>query len=182
VLHNLPRCRDEKGNGARFNLGGYCNAAVDRFGAEALTEIDAVRRARLLLEAFEIIHGDAGFIPLHQQTLAWAMARKVEAARRADNQIKFGLFKLRETRGTTLPPADAAPTRFRWGSRAEGMRLEHAVGRGGKTGELFSRADRAADEFAAAVRATPARQAVASAVHAEGALEGADQGIGCVRG
>ncbi len=97
VLANVANCRDAAGNGARFNLGGYCNREVDRLTAMALIELDHGRRARLLNRAFEIIHEDAGFIPLHQQNLAWAMSSTVDVQVRADNQIHFHTIRKRAT-------------------------------------------------------------------------------------
>ncbi|MBU2531926.1 MAG: ABC transporter substrate-binding protein [Alphaproteobacteria bacterium] len=95
VLAHVAGCRDAAGNGARFNLGGYCNPEVDRLATEALIEPDAARREAMLTRAFQIIHDDVGFIPLHQQTLAWAMREEIEAVVRADNQIRFGLIRRR---------------------------------------------------------------------------------------
>jgi peptide/nickel transport system substrate-binding protein len=94
VLDNVARCRDDKGNGARFNLGGYCNGEVERLTALALGEGDPARRSAMMVQAFRLIHEDAGFIPLHQQTLAWAMRDRLAASVRADNQIKFDALRL----------------------------------------------------------------------------------------
>jgi hypothetical protein len=49
----------------------------------------------MMVQAFRLIHEDAGFIPLHQQTLAWAMSDRLDATVRADNQIKFDALQLR---------------------------------------------------------------------------------------
>ena len=38
-------------------------------------------------EAFRLIHEDAGFIPLHQRTLAWAMSDRLDASVRAATLI-----------------------------------------------------------------------------------------------
>jgi peptide/nickel transport system substrate-binding protein len=95
VLDNVARCRDDKGNGARFNLGGYCNGEVERLTALALGDGDPARRSAMMVQAFRLIHEDAGFIPLHQQTLAWAMSDHLDATVRADNQIKFDALRLR---------------------------------------------------------------------------------------
>ena len=110
MLANLARCRDEHGNGARFNLGGYCSQTVDWLTAAALVEPDANRRDALMFEAFGTVHEDAGFIPLYQQTLAWAMPDRVATAPRVDNQIRFAVIQLVPP-ATARRPADVAAAR-----------------------------------------------------------------------
>jgi peptide/nickel transport system substrate-binding protein len=39
----------------------------------------------MIAEAFKITHDERGYIPLHQQGLAWGKSDKVELAQRADN-------------------------------------------------------------------------------------------------
>jgi peptide/nickel transport system substrate-binding protein len=92
VLTHIAHCRDAAGNGAHFNLGGYCNARVDALTASAQAENDTGRRTAMISKAFQIIHEDTGFVPLHQQKLAWAMSDKIKARARADNQIRFTLI------------------------------------------------------------------------------------------
>ena len=110
VLENVARCRDAKGNGARFNLGGYCNGEVDRLAAMALGEGDPARRSAMMVQAFRLIHEDAGFIPLHQQSLAWAISNRLDASVRADNQIKSDALRLRPAgrQSAGAPPARGA--------------------------------------------------------------------------
>lgn len=102
VLNNVALCRDEIGNGGRFNLGGYCNRDVDRLAAQAAVEMDAKVRSDMITRALKIIHDDVGFIPLHQQSLSWAMSRKIETQVRADNQIRFELIRLRDRQQARL--------------------------------------------------------------------------------
>ncbi|NVK33995.1 MAG: ABC transporter substrate-binding protein [Rhodobacteraceae bacterium] len=89
VLANMLACRDEKGNGGAFNLGGYCNEKVDALMAEVLVENDPEKRDALIAEAFTIVHEEVGSIPLHQQGLAWGVSNKVDVVQRADNQFLF---------------------------------------------------------------------------------------------
>lgn len=89
VLHNITGCRDDKGKGGPFNLGGYCNPKVDELSAQVLVENDPVKRDELIAQAFTIIHDDVSHIPLHQQGLAWGVSENVEVAQRADNQFHF---------------------------------------------------------------------------------------------
>ena len=41
----------------------------------------------LIKEAFEIVAKDYGYIPLHQQALAWGVSKKVKLTQRADNAV-----------------------------------------------------------------------------------------------
>jgi peptide/nickel transport system substrate-binding protein len=89
VLANIVGCRDAVGNGGPFNYGGYCNPKIDELAKRILIETDINKRDEMILEAFKINHEEAGVIPLHQQTLAWGVSRKVDMVPRPDNQILF---------------------------------------------------------------------------------------------
>ncbi|WP_346907320.1 ABC transporter substrate-binding protein [uncultured Roseibium sp.] len=89
ILDNLIQCRDEKGNGGAFNLGGYCNEKVDALTDEILVENDQAKRDALIAEAYTIANDEVSHIPLHQQALAWGVRDGVELAQRADNQFLF---------------------------------------------------------------------------------------------
>jgi peptide/nickel transport system substrate-binding protein len=92
VLKNLANCRGEDGSASPFNLGGYCNERVDELTAQILAEIDPEKRNELIAEAYRIIHEDVGFIPLHQQSLAWGVRDNLEVEQGADNQLRFSLM------------------------------------------------------------------------------------------
>src|SRR5450631_1669683 len=67
VLNNIMGCRDDpKINRGEANLSGYCNKKVDEIAAK-----------------------EFGYIPLHQQALAWGVSKKVTLTQRADNQVLF---------------------------------------------------------------------------------------------
>jgi peptide/nickel transport system substrate-binding protein len=89
VLANIIGCRDADGNGAMFNYGGYCNPKIDELAKKILVELDTHKRDAMILEAFKFNHEEAGIIPLHQQSLAWGISRKVKMVPRPDNQILF---------------------------------------------------------------------------------------------
>jgi peptide/nickel transport system substrate-binding protein len=89
VLSNLLRCRDKDGKGGTFNFGGYCNPQVDALIDQILVESDTAKRDDLITEAFRLVQLDVGAIPLHQQSLAWGVSRKINVVQRADNQIRF---------------------------------------------------------------------------------------------
>jgi len=89
VLHNITGCRDDKGKGGPFNLGGYCNPKVDELAAKILVENDPAARDELIAQAFTIVHEDVSHIPLHQQALAWGVAENVDVVQRADDQFHY---------------------------------------------------------------------------------------------
>jgi peptide/nickel transport system substrate-binding protein len=90
VLNNIMGCRDDpKVNRGEANLSGYCNKKVDEIAAKVLVEPDTTKRDLMIKEAFEIAAKEYGYIPLHQQALAWGVSKKVNLTQRADNQILF---------------------------------------------------------------------------------------------
>ena len=88
VLYDIMGCRDDaKSNRGEANLGGYCNKKMDEVADKVLVEVDTTKRDLLIKEAYEIAAKDFGYIPLHQQALAWGMSKKVKLTQRADNQV-----------------------------------------------------------------------------------------------
>jgi peptide/nickel transport system substrate-binding protein len=90
VLNQILGCRDDpKVNRGEANLGGYCNKKIDELAAKVLVEPDTAKRDLMIKEAFEILQKDYGYIPLHQQGLAWGVSKKLSLPQRADNQVIF---------------------------------------------------------------------------------------------
>jgi len=86
VLYNLINTRAESGQG-KFNLGGYSNPKIDALTVKILSEIDAAKRNLMIKEAYTLLNADIGYIPLHQQALAWGKRDNVSLQQRADNQF-----------------------------------------------------------------------------------------------
>jgi peptide/nickel transport system substrate-binding protein len=86
VLHNIIRCQEASGAG-KFNFGNYCNPRIGELTDMILSETDIAKRDAMIAEAYKITHDERGYIPLHQQGLAWGKSDKVELAQRADNQF-----------------------------------------------------------------------------------------------
>ena len=84
--HGLPR-RSEDPTRGEANLGGYCNKKLDALADQVLLETDTAKRDQLIKQAFEIGMKDYGYIPLHQQALAWGVSNKVKLTQRADNEV-----------------------------------------------------------------------------------------------
>ena len=88
VLYEILGCRDDpKSPRGQGNLGGYCNKKVDEITDKVLLETDTAKRDLLIKEGYEIAAKDFGYIPLHQQALAWGVSKKVKMTQRADNQV-----------------------------------------------------------------------------------------------
>jgi peptide/nickel transport system substrate-binding protein len=94
VLANMYRCRDEKGAGGNNNVGNYCNPKMEEYIKQILVESDTDKRDQLIKAAYQLgQEQDWGYIPLHQQALAWGVSKKVKVVQRADNQILFYWFR-----------------------------------------------------------------------------------------
>ena len=93
VLYDIMGCRDDpKSSRGEANLGGYCNKKLDELTDKVLQESDTTKRDLLIKQAFEIGAKDFGYIPLHQQALAWGVSKKVKlsAARRQPGPALLG--------------------------------------------------------------------------------------------
>jgi peptide/nickel transport system substrate-binding protein len=90
VLYDILGCHDPKEpTRGEANLGGYCNKDVDALTDKVLVETDTAKRDQFIKQAFELVIKDYGYIPLHQQALAWGVSKKVKLTQRADNQVLF---------------------------------------------------------------------------------------------
>ena len=97
VFYNLMMCRDDKGVGSPTNLGGYCNPKMDDLVKQALNEPDPKKQEDLYAQAYKIsLFDDVGFIPLHQQALAWGMSKKISVPQRPDNYFIFAWVNKKE--------------------------------------------------------------------------------------
>jgi peptide/nickel transport system substrate-binding protein len=89
VMHDIMGCRDDPSDTSRgeTNVGGYCNKEFDKLTDAVLQETDTAKRDQMIKQAFEIAIKDYAFIPLHQQSLAWGVSKKLKVVQRADNQV-----------------------------------------------------------------------------------------------
>jgi len=88
TLHSIIACNDEKGAG-QFNMGSYCNPKVDALIRKIQVEVNPEQRNALFREAFALHAADVGHIPLHEQTLAWGVSKKVKLVQRPDNFVTY---------------------------------------------------------------------------------------------
>jgi peptide/nickel transport system substrate-binding protein len=84
---NVAGCRDADGKGSPFNYGGWCDPRVTALAEKIAVEIDEAKRDAFIIDAYKIIHDEVGILPLHQQSLAWGVSKKVKMVQRADNLI-----------------------------------------------------------------------------------------------
>ncbi|MES2530660.1 MAG: ABC transporter substrate-binding protein [Pseudomonadota bacterium] len=89
ALTALMACPDDKTGSGQFNLGAYCNPKVDELTKKIQSETDKPKRDAMIKEAFALHTDDVGHLPLHQQTLAWGVSKKVELTQMADNYMPF---------------------------------------------------------------------------------------------
>jgi peptide/nickel transport system substrate-binding protein len=87
ALFNLVHTRDPARGAGGFNNGGYSNARIDELTDAILVEPDLERRRSMIAEAWQILHDEVGYLPLHQQALAWGVRDGIELAQRPDNQF-----------------------------------------------------------------------------------------------
>ena len=84
-LHDVVGTRGDGSPRGAFNVAGYSNPALDALADRVLVETDAEVRGTLIDEAWQLLHDDVGYIPLHQQALSWGVRDGIELAQRADN-------------------------------------------------------------------------------------------------
>ena len=87
-LNFLHACPKDTGEG-KFNIGGYCNPAVDTLNAKILSETNQTKRDAMIEQAWAMTIEDIAYVPLHQQALAWGVNNKVDLKQRPDNQFKW---------------------------------------------------------------------------------------------
>ena len=86
ILYEIAGCRnDPKSGRGGWNLGNYCNPKIDEIADKVETETDKTKRDAFIKEGFDTINADWGYIPLHQQALAWGVSKKVTLTQRPDN-------------------------------------------------------------------------------------------------
>ena len=89
VLYNLMATWDESTGRGRVNYGDFSNERIDEITSLIVTETDEATRNALILEAYQISHDNAYYVPLHQQPLVWAVNDSVTLSMRADDQLHF---------------------------------------------------------------------------------------------
>ncbi len=94
VMSSILATPTEKGQG-QFNLGWYSNPRVDELTLKVQSETDEKKRNEMIREAFKIVQDEVGYIPLHQQALAWGFTNKVSLVQLPDNRMFFKWVSLK---------------------------------------------------------------------------------------
>ena len=79
VLYDVIGCRDDpKSPRGEDNLGGYCNKKLDELTDKVLQEVrpDQARSPDRARSVRDRQPRTFGYIPLHQQALAWGVSRR----------------------------------------------------------------------------------------------------------
>jgi peptide/nickel transport system substrate-binding protein len=88
VLYDLIGCRDDPTSSrGEANFGGYCNKKVDELTDKIRNEAEGDNRDQLIKQAFQMVLDDYGYIPLHQQPMAWGVSNNVTLTQSANNQV-----------------------------------------------------------------------------------------------
>lgn len=95
ALNALMATPDPSGTG-QFNLGAYSNPKVDALTKQIQGETDKAKRDAMIKDVFAVHGDDIGHLPLHQQSLAWGVSKKVTLTQLADN---FMFFKWMSVKG-----------------------------------------------------------------------------------
>jgi peptide/nickel transport system substrate-binding protein len=83
-----------KAGAGSWNVGGYANAVVDDLIDRIGREMDPQARLAMIKQAVETEREDFGVIPVHQQMLAWGIAKKVSVAQRPDDFLDLAAVRL----------------------------------------------------------------------------------------
>ena len=90
VFQYIMGCRDTKTNWGGNNAGGYCDPKVDELARKALQEPDEEKRDDIFAEAWRLsLFDDVGYIPLHQQPLAWGVSKTTHVIQPPNNFYVF---------------------------------------------------------------------------------------------
>ena len=89
VLYEIQGCRETTSARGTTNLGDYCSKKQDALTDQVLVETDPGKRDALIKQAYQVVADDWGYIPLHQQALAWGVSKKVTLTQRADNSLRL---------------------------------------------------------------------------------------------
>jgi peptide/nickel transport system substrate-binding protein len=92
-LQSLVRSVGAGGDG-NYNVGRYSNPQMDALVERIKKETDLQNRNELIEKALLLSHQDVSHLPLHNQTIPWAMKKNVEMVHRADNRIDWRLVKV----------------------------------------------------------------------------------------
>ena len=89
MLSNLMATYDRERGLGNINFGQFSNARIDEITGMVESELDIQKRDALILEAYRIVHDEAYYVPLHQQSVVWSVRDGVSVKQRADDGFEF---------------------------------------------------------------------------------------------
>jgi peptide/nickel transport system substrate-binding protein len=93
VLFPIVGTPGEGGRG-QFNLGAYSNARIDELTEKIGSEIDDAKRMAMIHEAMKLHQDDVGHLPLHQQTVNWAVKKNISVVQWPDNGMPWKYIRV----------------------------------------------------------------------------------------
>ncbi|MBV8574755.1 MAG: ABC transporter substrate-binding protein [Acetobacteraceae bacterium] len=97
VLYNVIASRNPPQG--EMNFGGYSNPKVDDLASRIAVEMNAAKRNAMIREAAAMIQADFGYIPLHQQKLAWAAKSFIDMVQCGDGTFPLRYVKVQAASG-----------------------------------------------------------------------------------
>jgi peptide/nickel transport system substrate-binding protein len=93
VFYNLAITRSPPRG--EVNDGGYSNPQIDALTDQMAVETDPAKRTAMIHQAVDILQKDFGYIPLHQQVIAWAAKSNIELVQMADNYFPLRFVRVK---------------------------------------------------------------------------------------
>jgi peptide/nickel transport system substrate-binding protein len=78
-----------------WNCGRYAPPRLATLTKGIAVEMDPTKRQAMISEALQFVRDDVGYVPLHDQTVAWAVRDGVEVSAAPDNNVRPFLVKVR---------------------------------------------------------------------------------------
>jgi len=94
IFSNLYHTRGDKLGG--WNALRYSNAEIDKMTVSLNAETDLTKRNQTIASIWKVLQDDAAFIPIHIQTLAYAMKPDVDVPVDISNQPKLKFMKFKK--------------------------------------------------------------------------------------
>jgi peptide/nickel transport system substrate-binding protein len=84
-----PVLRSRDGQNGNFNYGRYVNPKLDALIDAAAVEMNVDKRRQIIWDALKEHNAQVHHVPLHRQSIPWAMRANVNVTHRADNTLNM---------------------------------------------------------------------------------------------
>ena len=95
TLQALVRSRVDGTADGSWNWGRYSNPDADALIDQIKTTANPAKRAKLMLQVHAMVRADAGYVPLHDQMIVWAMKKNISAVLQPENQLDVKWVQVR---------------------------------------------------------------------------------------